>query len=267
MFYTNNDDYKSRYISLIKLEHNPINKWKPTLFYQADSLSQQAPAATHYVSREMASIEESWKEAIDGLNSDVCDTWFTKLQEAYSEEKRTYHNLDSLHDKLNHYYEIKNNLKNPQAVLLALFFQNFEYDPKALDDENMNLEHFNAFADEAEIPADAQLREEACELLKVAATHSTDAHKIGGAFGSEDAHYFLDLDMAVLGSCPESYAEYREKVRGEYSFLSEPMYIALRLKVLQNFVQIPNIFATKEFREKYEEQARQNIQAEVELLS
>ncbi|XP_050592070.1 uncharacterized protein LOC126923079 isoform X2 [Bombus affinis] len=215
----------------------------------------------------MASIEESWKEAIDGLNSDVCDTWFTKLQEAYSEEKRTYHNLDSLHDKLNHYYEIKNNLKNPQAVLLALFFQNFEYDPKALDDENMNLEHFNAFADEAEIPADAQLREEACELLKVAATHSTDAHKIGGAFGSEDAHYFLDLDMAVLGSCPESYAEYREKVRGEYSFLSEPMYIALRLKVLQNFVQIPNIFATKEFREKYEEQARQNIQAEVELLS
>ncbi|XP_003400967.1 uncharacterized protein LOC100650013 isoform X2 [Bombus terrestris] len=215
----------------------------------------------------MASIEESWKEAIDGLNSDVCDTWFTKLQEAYSEEKRTYHNLDSLHDKLNHYYEIKNNLKNPQAVLLALFFQNFEYDPKALDDENMNLEHFNAFANEAEIPADAQLREEACELLKVAATHSTDAHKIGGAFGSEDAHYFLDLDMAVLGSCPESYAEYREKVRGEYSFLSEPMYIALRLKVLQNFVQIPNIFATKEFREKYEEQARQNIQAEVELLS
>lgn len=36
MFYTNNDDYKSRYISLIKLEHNPINKWKPTLFYQAE---------------------------------------------------------------------------------------------------------------------------------------------------------------------------------------------------------------------------------------
>lgn len=215
----------------------------------------------------MASIEESWKEATEGLDSSVCDTWFTKLQEAYSEEKRTYHNLDSLREKLNCYYEIKDNLKNPQAVLFALFFQNFEYDPKALDGENKNLEYFNAFADEAEIPADSPLREQASELLKVAATHSTDAHKIGGAFGGEDAHYFLDLDMAVLGSSAENYADYREKIRGEYSFLSEPMYTALRLKVLQNFVQIPNIFATKEFREKYEEQARQNIQAEVELLS
>lgn len=78
---------------------------------------------------------------------------------------------------------------------------------------------------------DAELREETCALLKVAATHSTEAHKVGGAFGTEDAHYFLDLDMAVLGSPPDGYAEYRERIRGEYSFLSEPMYTALRLKV------------------------------------
>lgn len=71
----------------------------------------------------MASLEDSWKEATEGLDPAVCDSWFTRLQELYSEEKRTYHNLDSLREKLNHYYEIKNNLKNPRAVLLAIFFQ------------------------------------------------------------------------------------------------------------------------------------------------
>ncbi|XP_077279551.1 uncharacterized protein LOC143906984 isoform X2 [Temnothorax americanus] len=182
----------------------------------------------------MASLGDSWKEATEGLDAAVRDSWFARLRELYSEEKRTYHNLDSLREKLNRYYEIKSNLKNSRAVLLAIFFQNFEYDPKALVfSEDKNLEHFNTFADEAEIPSDAELREETCALLKVAATHSTEAHKVGGAFGSEDAHYFLDLDMAVL----------------------------------QNFLQIPNIFATVEFRDKLEEQARQNIQAEVEMLS
>ncbi|KMQ94620.1 hypothetical protein RF55_5216 [Lasius niger] len=180
----------------------------------------------------MVSLEDSWKEATEGLDAAICNAWFTRLQEVYSEERRTYHNLDSLREKLNHYYDIKGNLKNPRAVLLAIFFQNFEYDPKALDGEDKNLEHFNIFADEAEIPSDAELRGETCALLKVAATHSTEAHKVGGAFGGEDAHYFLDLDMAVLGSSPDSYAEYRERIRGEYSFLSEPMYTALRLKML-----------------------------------
>lgn len=64
-----------------------------------------------------------------------------------------------------------------------------------------------------------------------------------GAFGIDDAHYFLDLDMAVLGSSPDSYAEYRERIRGEYSFLSEPMYTALRLKV--SFIKLEFFFSRK----------------------
>ncbi|XP_023288529.1 uncharacterized protein LOC105696018 [Orussus abietinus] len=212
-------------------------------------------------------LSESWKEATEGFDAEACEKWFVRLQEAYTDEKRTYHNLDLLHKKLEYYREIKSNLKNPGAFLLALFFQNFDYNPRALDGENKNVERFEAFADEAGVPADNETRTDTCALLGAAATHSTDAHKVGGAFGEEDAHYLLDLDMAVLGAAPDTYDEYRERIRREYSFLSEPMYTALRLKVLQNFVQIPNIFATKEFRERFEEQARENIRAEIELLA
>lgn len=74
----------------------------------------------------MVSLEDSWKEATDGLGAEACDTWFTRLQEVYSEEKRTYHNLDSLREKFDHYYEVKSQLKNPRALMLALFFQKYE---------------------------------------------------------------------------------------------------------------------------------------------
>lgn len=85
---------------------------------------------------------------------------------------------------------------------------------------------------DATFSQDSELLTETQALLRAASTHSTEAHKVGGAFGGEDAHYLLDLDMAVLGAEPDKYAEYRDKIRGEYSFLSEPMYTALRLKVL-----------------------------------
>lgn len=69
------------------------------------------------------------------------------------------------------------------------------------------------------------------DLLHAAATHSTDAHKTDGMYGSEDLHFFLDIDMAVLGSSPEHYSEYTAKVQQEYAFLPETMYRSLRLKV------------------------------------
>lgn len=68
-------------------------------------------------------------------------------------------------------------------------------------------------------------------LLEAADTSSTDEHKTDGAVGTEDKHYFLDLDMIVLGSSPEEYAAYADKVKQEYHFLPQPVYNDLRVKV------------------------------------
>jgi predicted metal-dependent HD superfamily phosphohydrolase len=78
---------------------------------------------------------------------------------------------------------------------------------------------------------ESPLRSAVVDLLCAAATHSTDAHKTAGMYGSEDLHFFLDIDMAVLGSNPEHYSEYTDKVQKEYTFLPETMYRSLRLKV------------------------------------
>lgn len=38
------------------------------------------------------------------------------------------------------------------------------------------------------------------DLIQASETHMTDAHMNEGALGSDDVHYFLDIDMAILGS-------------------------------------------------------------------
>lgn len=68
-------------------------------------------------------------------------------------------------------------------------------------------------------------------LLKVSATNSTEEHKTEGCYGCEDKHYFLDIDMAILGMGPADYEKYTNHVREEYAFLDDETYKELRIKV------------------------------------
>lgn len=81
----------------------------------------------NFSSATMASIEDYWKEACEGFDDSVQETWFNKLQKMYSDEKRTYHNLEMLREKLANYSDVKEQLKNSQAMLLAIFFQKYKF--------------------------------------------------------------------------------------------------------------------------------------------
>ena len=74
------------------------------------------------------------------------------------------------------------------------------------------------------------------------------------------------MEMSVIGGERDEYSKVSLLIRREYSFLPFPLYKDLRLQILTGFVEMTNIFATKEFRDRYEARARQNLLTEIESL-
>lgn len=70
-------------------------------------------------------LEKEWSEITNGagIHNDKRQYWWLKIIENYSSEGRQYHDIQSLEEKFKYFSTFKNQLKNPAAVALALFFQ------------------------------------------------------------------------------------------------------------------------------------------------
>jgi predicted metal-dependent HD superfamily phosphohydrolase len=76
----------------------------------------------------------------------------------------------------------------------------------------------------------------------------------------------LDCDLSILGASDRDYEDYTHAIRLEYSFVEETVYRQKRSQILQNFLKRASIFQTPLFFQKFEIQARKNIQLELSTI-
>ena len=74
------------------------------------------------------------------------------------------------------------------------------YDPQRQDNEEKSADLFGEFA--SEIQMDDTDRQLVINWILLTKTHSTPEHKVESQ-DVGDKHYFIDLDMAILGSLPQ----------------------------------------------------------------
>jgi len=67
-------------------------------------------------------------------------------------------------------------------------------------------------------------------------------------------------------SLPPDYLLYASQIRQEYIHYPHESYCSGRAAVLKKFLEHPRIFASERFYSERETKARENIQAEIELL-
>ena len=84
--------------------------------------------------------------------------------------------------------------------------------------------------------------------------------------GDANGAVLCDADLAVLASPPEAYAAYASAVRAEYGHLSDEVFTAGRIAVLERLLALPQLYRLPAVADEWTPRARANMTAELTLL-
>ena len=203
-------------------------------------------------------LKETFIELLEKYTDDksLIEELWTEIETNYSGKKRHYHTLEHLENLFNQLESVKEELQNWETILFTLFYHDVIYKAVKSDNEEKSAEL-----------AEKRMRQLAIsdEMIALCKAQiiATKSHIISP---DPDTNYFTDADLSVLGQDWESYSAYYKNVRKEYAIYPDLLYNPGRKKVLNHFLEMESIFKTEYFHNKFEEQAKQNIQQEIELL-
>ncbi|MBD1841457.1 hypothetical protein [Coleofasciculus sp. FACHB-501] len=178
------------------------------------------------------------------------------LFKTYSSDGRYYHTLEHIEQVLATLNDLRSLSQNYAAIEFATWFHDAVYNPKANDNEEKSAEYAARILKGLEIPSSII---EAVYSLIIKTKYHQNTEEI-------DSKIFLDADLSILGASAAEYKVYAQLIRKEYVWLSPAKYRTGRKQVLQSFLNRERIYFTEKMFLALEQQARQNIKEEMELL-
>jgi len=182
---------------------------------------------------------------------------FRWLESHYEESARKYHNVRHISECLGILDRAQQLEASNPLVEYALWFHDAIYNTFSKKNEERS-------ADAAVKVLERSGRPKAdCDLVRamiMATCH--DARPT-----EPPLQLLVNIDLSILGADADRYAEFELQIRAEYWWVPTRMYRKQRASILQSFVTRPSIYATHEFRERLERQARNNIAWGLEQLS
>jgi len=206
----------------------------------------------------MMDLKERFSESCLPFTQDqhLIEKLWSEIEKNYSQKNRHYHNLEHLKSMFSELDAIKNSISNYLHISFSVFYHDIIYDASSKSNEEKSAD----FAKERL----QQLDLNPSDIAEI--EHQILATKVHQNSDFQDINYLLDADLSILGKELETYIDYTKKIRKEYSIYPDLLYKPGRKKVLKHFLAMENIFKTNYFREKYEEQAKRNIQWEIDNL-
>lgn len=175
---------------------------------------------------------------------------YRDLVRRYQEPPRFYHTLEHISQCLDELKSVYLLSENPEAIEMALWYHDVVYDPHAQDNEEKSAAIALHVAKEARLPA--ALGEKVANLILVTKHNQTPLNF--------DAALVMDIDLSGFGKPWEEFERNTRLIRQEYQWVSDRDFAVGRMAILKVFLERPSVYLTVFFREKYEAQARQNLQ-------
>ncbi len=183
------------------------------------------------------------------------DLWFD-IEKRHSSKQRHYHSLNHLESVLLELLPLKKEINNWDVILFALYYHDIIYNSLKSNNEKKSADHAKIKLNELSISiAEIDL----CKQHILA----TKLHQLQP---DNDTNLFTDADLSILGFDWETYEIYFKNVRKEYVLFPDFIYRKGRAKMINHFLEMNRIFKTDYFYNKYEIQAKKNLQKELELL-
>jgi len=199
---------------------------------------------------------------LGAIPPDAMEPSFRSLLEHYEEPQRHYHNIQHVLECLGQldawYEDSPDSISSAERdqVELALWYHDVIYDARRKDNEAASAQFF------AESPIACHLDPDFVSSI-VRLIEITDHRQLPE---TNLERLIVSIDLATLGSMPETYAAYAAAVRREYHWVPEADYQAGRAQVLAAFLERPVIHPEPWFEARYEAKARENLAGELQSL-
>lgn len=184
----------------------------------------------------------------------LSDAMLADLIAAYGEPHRRYHTLVHIVEMLDCHAQSRHLAANPDAIDLAIWFHDCIYDAKFEfgENERLSAEHLGkVYTGECSAAAQAMIR-----------------HSAGHAASDDpDVQLFCDLDLYRLGVPFKAFDQHGRDVREEYSWIEDDVWTTKRNAFFQGLLDRPVIYQTEYWRDRLEDQARENLSRTIRSLS
>jgi predicted metal-dependent HD superfamily phosphohydrolase len=207
-------------------------------------------------------LKRNWLSLVRRYSDDdfLAESLFTEMEKQYSQPSRHYHNLTHIQGMLAKVDEHATELADADALRFAVWFHDVIYKPIWKDNEEKSADFAESVLQLLKFPNRRIM------VVKELILRTKD-HTLQLPSDDTDTYFLMDCDLMILGTDRENYETYRGQIRKEYGIFPNILYNPGRLKVLRRFLEMPSIYRTPYFQSLLEKLARENLQAEIVLLS